>query len=89
MPNEALYGDLRICSLISCTYLLNFNICRVSFCSHARNVVISPCSSFSTLRFWPHFLLKTPRIQGFVHVLLGIGTLGRRVAPLSRQYAFP
>ena len=22
VPNEALYGDLRICSLISCTYLL-------------------------------------------------------------------
>ena len=22
VPNEALYGDLRICSVISCTYLL-------------------------------------------------------------------
>ena len=22
VPNETLYGDLRICSLISCTYLL-------------------------------------------------------------------
>ena len=34
----------------------------------------------------PYFLLKTSRIQWFVLVPLGIGTLGRRVAPLSVQY---
>ena len=33
--------------------------------------------------------LATSRIQWFVLVPLGIGTLGRRVAPLSSQYAYP
>ena len=40
----------------------------------------------STLRFWPHFLFQTPRLRGSLLVLLGIGTLGRRVAPHSVQY---
>ena len=52
-------------------------------------VVISTCSSPSTLRFWPHFLFQTPRLRWSLLVLLGNGTLGRRVAPQSSQYAYP
>ena len=46
----------------------------------------SPCRFGFDLRVWPSFLLKTSRFQWFVLVLLGNGTLGRRVAPLSVQY---
>ena len=38
------------------------------------------------LRVWPSFLLKTSRLRCSLLVLLGNGTLGRRVAPLSVQY---
>ena len=45
--------------------------------SHARYAVI--CRFVSDLSLWPLLRLKTPRPL----VLLGNGTLGRRVAPLS------
>ena len=49
----------------------------------------SPCRFVVDLRLWPPFLLKTPRPRWSLLELLGNGTLGRRVAPLSVPYAYP
>ena len=67
--------------------LLNFGKGLVS--SADMHVTPSPRRSVFALSFWPSFLLKSSRFPWFVHVLLGNGTLGRRVAPQSSQYAYP
>ena len=48
----------------------------------------SPCRFVVDLRLWPPFLLKTSRLRWSLLVLLGHGTLGQRVAPLSVPYTY-
>ena len=48
----------------------------------------SLCRIGFALRVWPPLRLKTPRHLWFLFVLLGNGTLGRRVAPLSVPYTY-
>ena len=43
----------------------------------------SLCRIGFALRVWPLLRLRTPRHLWFLFVFLGIGTLGRRVAPLN------
>ena len=54
---------------------------------HERRHLVDPNSSIWCLRFGPHLRLKTTSLRWALPVLLGNGYLGRRVAPLSNQYA--
>ena len=51
-----------------------------------RHVDLIVAFDLETLALLP---LEDPEAPWFLLVLLGIGTLGRRVAPLSSQYAYP
>ena len=59
-------------------------------CARAIAVNLSDSSLVFPFPFWAILPLKTPRFRsGSLLVLLGNGTLGRRVAPQSSQYAYP
>ena len=87
VPNEALYGDLRICSLISCAYLLFELLNKLSLNIFVKGERVWQTRAYVvtfSVRF--RLVLLAPsrfedlQVRWFLLALLGNGHLGRRVA---------